>query len=105
MGVDGKVFIVKGGYRDLRNALLERGWVQNPDKYSKLFDLKWTTKINDVEFESLQTKQLVNHFDSNQCLTSKYGLCKSIRTVVFNQAVDVDRFFPRCYDVADMSDF
>jgi len=27
MGVDGKVFIIKGGYRDLRTALLERGWI------------------------------------------------------------------------------
>ena len=27
MGVDGKVFIIKGKYPDLRDALLERGWV------------------------------------------------------------------------------
>jgi len=53
MGVNGKVFIVKGGYRDLKNALLERGWVENPDKFSKLFDLKWTTKINDIDFQEL----------------------------------------------------
>jgi len=30
MGVqDCKVFIIKGKYRDLKNALLERGWVEN----------------------------------------------------------------------------
>jgi hypothetical protein len=28
MGVSGsKVFIVKGNYKDFRNALIERGWV------------------------------------------------------------------------------
>ena len=50
MGVEGKVFIVKGGYRDLRNALLEKGWVENHDKYSNYFDLKWTTKVSDICF-------------------------------------------------------
>lgn len=53
MGTDSKVFIVKGGYTALKNALLQRGWIENPDKYSKLFDFKWTTKINDIEFASL----------------------------------------------------
>lgn len=47
---DAKVFIVKGKYTDFRNALLERGWIQNTDKHSSFFDLKWTTKVNDVTF-------------------------------------------------------
>ena len=45
-----KVFIIKGGYGDLRNALLNRGWVQNYDYYSRHFDLKWTCKQKDVCF-------------------------------------------------------
>lgn len=47
---DCKVFIIKGKYPDLKNALLERGWVQNEDKHSHLYDLKWTTKVSDVNF-------------------------------------------------------
>jgi hypothetical protein len=49
-----KVFIIKGGYNDLREALLERGWVENYDFGSRHFDLKWTCKQKDVFFEGLQ---------------------------------------------------
>lgn len=41
---DIKVFIVKGGYPTLKKALLERGWFENPDKHSPIFDLKFAIK-------------------------------------------------------------
>ena len=86
MGVEGaKVFIIKGKYTDFKNALLERGWVQNPDKYSSFFDLKWTTKVSDLTFQSLKSNQIVNHFNNNACLTSKYGICKSLRSVMYSE--------------------
>ena len=45
-----KVFIVKGKkYPDVKEALFSRGWVENEDKKSCCFDLKWTVKICDVE--------------------------------------------------------
>ena len=82
MGVDGKVFIIRGRYPDLKAALLERGWVENLDKKSNFYDLKWTTKISHINFDILKPTQMVNHFDNNACLTSKYGICKSLRSVV-----------------------
>lgn len=106
MGVEGsKVFIVKGKYKDLRNALMERGWVENEDRQSLFYDLKWTTKVNDVNFDTLRPHQLVNHFNNNACLTSKYGICKSLRSIMFSEAVEVDRFFPKAYDMSDLQDF
>ena len=39
---DTKVFIILGGYNDLRKALIDRNWVQNPDPYSPCFHIKWT---------------------------------------------------------------
>ena len=48
-----KVFIVKGGYRDVRKALLRRGWVENPDVESPCFDLKWCLKIKDIGYDQL----------------------------------------------------
>ena len=106
MGVeDSKVFIIKGKYRDLKNALLERGWVENPDKHSALYDLKWTTKVSDVNFDSLRPHQFVNHFNNNACLTSKYGLIKSLRSIMLSENIDVDRFFPKCFDMTDLQDF
>ena len=41
---DEKIFIVVGGYGTLRKALLERGWFENPDRNSPIFDLKFTIK-------------------------------------------------------------
>lgn len=41
-----KVFIIKGGYNALRKALLDRGWYENPDKFSPCFDFKWTCKVS-----------------------------------------------------------
>lgn len=82
MGVNGKVFIIKGKYPDLRNALEERGWVENTDKKSTFYDLKWTTKISDLNFAIIKPNQIINHFDNNACLTSKYGLIKSLRSVM-----------------------
>ena len=43
-----KVYIVKGGYKDFKRALEERGWVENPDYFSPCFDLKWTCKLVDM---------------------------------------------------------
>ncbi len=55
MNVDAKakVFIIKGGYHDLRRALLNRGWVENTDKMSSCFNLKWTCKIMDIDYANL----------------------------------------------------
>ena len=105
MGVEGKVFIIKGKYPDLRNALLERGWSENPDKKSTYYDLRWTTKISDINFDILKPGQIVNHFDNNACLTSKYGIIKSLRSVVFPQGIDIDKFFPKAFDMSDIADF
>lgn len=49
-----KVYIVKGGYRDLKRALEDRGWVENPDYFSPCFDFKWTCKLIDINYESLK---------------------------------------------------
>ena len=44
-----KVFIIKGGYDDIKRALKQRGWVENKDKDSVCFDLKWTLKTKDID--------------------------------------------------------
>lgn len=38
---DTKVFIVTGGYGGIKKALYARGWVQNPDPTSSIFNMKW----------------------------------------------------------------
>jgi hypothetical protein len=41
---DVRIFIVIGGYGTLRKALKERGWFENPDKFSPVFDLKFAIR-------------------------------------------------------------
>lgn len=48
-----KVFIIKGGYGDIKRALKSRGWVENPDKESPCFDFKWTLKSSDITADNL----------------------------------------------------
>jgi hypothetical protein len=49
-----KVFIVKGGYKDVKKALKARGWVENKDKDSPCFDFKWTLKTKDIDTNILR---------------------------------------------------
>jgi len=50
-----KVFQVSGGvYKDLINALLERGWVRNTNFFSPCFDYKWSLHKRDIPYRSLE---------------------------------------------------
>ena len=104
-----KVFIVKGKrYPDVREALESRGWIENEDKKSPCFDLKWTVKIVDVESTALMEHQTVNHFPKTPLITSKVGLTHSLRNLFWFRNVDINTFYPRCFDLtvnAEHSDF
>ena len=54
---------------------------------------------------SLRPHQSVNHFNNNQHLTSKYGITRRLKTLYLNHQIDIDKFYPRCYDLADLVDF
>lgn len=48
-----RVFIIMGGYPDLKKALLKRGWVENPDHRSPCYDLKFTLMSKDIDYQAL----------------------------------------------------
>lgn len=100
-----KVFIVTGGYQDVKKALESRGWIENLDKNSKMFDLKWTVKKAESDFSTLTPNQIVNHFDKNTSITTKSGLCRSTKNLIWFQKEDIDTFFPRCFDLNDVAEF
>ena len=101
----GKIFIIIGGYPDLRKALEDRGWIENPDPYSKNFHLKWALKKIDINYEQLQPHQLVNHFDKNITVTTKVGLARNIKNLIWHQNENIDEIFPKCYDLNDVGEF
>ncbi len=96
-----RVFIIMGGYPDIRRALKRRGWVENKQKHSVCFDLKWTLKAKDIDYSGLQDFQIVNHYDKNILLTTKAGLCHNLRNLIWFSNVDIDTFYPRSFDLAD----
>lgn len=96
---DTKVFIVRGGYGDVKRALKKRGWVENKDKDSICFDLKWTLKTKDIDTNQLLPYQIVNHFIKATSITTKVGLTHSLKNLIWFNNIDVDTFYPRCFDM------
>ncbi len=48
---------------------------------------------------------MVNHFNKNNCITTKVGLCKNLRNLIWFNNVDIETFYPRCYDLCDENDY
>ena len=100
-----KVFSIVGGYGDIKAALDRRGWIENPDLSSPCFDFKWTLRSKDIDHKNLLDHQIVNHFEKNTSITTKVGLCRSLRNLIWFNNVDIDTFYPRCFDLTDTADY
>ena len=97
---DTKVFIVSGGYGFLKKSLRKRGWVENKDPNSPCFDFKWTLRSKDINHAALTNNQLVNHFPKAQAITTKVGLMHNLKNLIWFNNIDIETFYPRCYDLA-----
>jgi tubulin monoglycylase TTLL3/8 len=80
-------------------ALLDRGWYHNADATSPYYDLKWSLRSIDVDNATLQDWQLTNHFLKNVAITTKVGLLKSLRNLVWLADVSMNDVIPRGYDL------
>lgn len=47
----------------------------------------------------------MNHFDKIGGITTKIGLCRNLRNLVWFNSVDIDSFYPRCYSLNDPDDY
>jgi tubulin monoglycylase TTLL3/8 len=105
---ESKIFICTGGYPDIKKALKKRGWIQNKDPSSPCFDFKWVLKSKDIDHNQLNDNQLVNHFNKAAAITTKVGLCHNLKNLIWFNNVDIDTFYPRCFDLAiqeELEDF
>jgi len=103
-----KIFVIWGKcYDNVRQALLKRGWFENPVKHSKAFHFKWTLKLDDVEegFDDLREDQIVNHYRRSYELISKHGLARNMRALSAFEDVDIDQLMPRSFYIYDINQF
>jgi hypothetical protein len=98
------VFYCSAGYPAVRDELLRRGWHENKDKDSDLWDLYYTVKIGIVLGMEPREEQIINRFLGTGELCSKAGISKNLKSVKWFEAADPDAFFPRCYNLADGSE-
>eukprot|EP00937_MAST-01D_sp_MAST-1D-sp2_P005140 g5140.t1 len=98
MGIsrDVKVFSITGWYPVVKEDLLRRGWFHNTDRESPFWDFKWTMHSQDAN-NVTDESQFINHFGRNVAITTKNGLVRNLRSLVWHQNVDASAFFPRCY--------
>lgn len=100
-----KVFSVSGVFPGIRKALLQRGWVENEEKGSPFWDLKYALWQRDIgNLNDLRDDQVINYFARNSELTSKAGLVSNLYNFCTSDAEGVDSFFPRCYDLKNSVD-
>jgi hypothetical protein len=99
-GSDKRIFCCPNAYPDLRAELLKRGWIDNRDMKSRFFDLKFS-KSGDVDYETLEPHQQVNHFWRSWELTTKVGLTMNIRNAHWHSHMKADDFYPRAFNLYD----
>jgi tubulin monoglycylase TTLL3/8 len=49
----------------------------------------------------MQEHQICNHFDESGTITTKVGLCRNLKNLIWFRNVDIDTFYPRCVEVSE----
>jgi len=84
--------------------LAERGYFENTDRKSPVFNFKFAIRSSDCLTDQLQENQIVNHFAKNSLITTKCGLTNSLKNIIWWNTVSIDEFYPKCFDLTDMQE-
>mmetsp|Transcript_50755 Transcript_50755/g.107683 ORF Transcript_50755/g.107683 Transcript_50755/m.107683 type:complete len:464 (+) Transcript_50755:668-2059(+) len=99
--LESRIFIVNALKAPwLRDALLARGWFQNTDAKSAIFDLKWDACPNRICYSNLLEHQVVNRIEnSRDVFATKTSLTHSLKGCREHCGVFSDLFYPRAFDM------
>lgn len=99
-----KVFFVQSNYGPLIDCLLAKGWRRNDQIDSPFFDLKFTIKMGDLDYNGLAAWQTANQVLGVQAVTAKAELRQTLLRWTVAGRVDTALFFPRTYDLNCLED-
>ena len=64
-----------------------------------MFHLKWVLKSKDIDHNTSNDRQLVNHFNKSVAITTKVG-CHNLNNLIWFNSVVIDTFYPLYFDLA-----
>jgi hypothetical protein len=95
------VFICSKGFPAVRDELLRRGWCENPDPESHIWDLKYSMYMKAaLDKDSYGEGQILNRFLGTGEMCTKGGIARNLESLRWFEETDSKEFFPRCYNVS-----
>ena len=93
---DSKLFFFNSNDHWIKSELLASGFCQVSEKHIKFADVIYTFSDSSTNYREISPEVYFNHFENNQCVTSKQGLTK----VMNSSGAD---FYPQTVDLTDKS--
>ena len=106
-GSDARVFTCDepGFYKDVREALLVRGWREAPFNTTPHWHMLLALKTHVVPHAALKPGQSANHFMGSSSFCTKSGLLRCLEGAQGVIAAPPSRFSPRTYDLDEPSGY
>lgn len=87
----------------LKRAIERRSqyWAQSNRSGAGVYDIRFELQDQPQDYSStfLKPQQLYNHFQNNNEITTKSGLCRTLYSNTCPK-MGTDNWFPRCYDLS-----